>query len=155
MTSGIAVFDASPLIVFWQVGYFDLLRELFHHIAVPTAVAKEVTPTVGQLPGWIEVRHVPLVPTLPRMLDPGEREAIALALALAAEFVALDDLPGRRVAAGLGFTVIGSFGLLIRAKRRGLMDDVRPTMDSMVASGLYVTEQLYREILDAAGEANG
>ena len=140
MTSGIAVFDASPLIVFWQVGHFDLLRGLFHHIAVPAAVAQEAAPSIGRLPDWIQVQRVPSRPPLPRKLDPGEREAIALAMALSADFVALDDLPGRRVAAGLGFTVIGSFGLLVRAKRRGLIADVRPTMDRMVASGLYVTD---------------
>ena len=116
MNSDTAVFDASPLIIFDQIGYFAVLRELFHQIVVPTAVAREVAPSLGQslgqLPSWIDVRSVPSVANLPRKLDRGERAAIALAMHLSADFIALDDLAGRRVAADLGFTVIGSLGLL-------------------------------------------
>jgi uncharacterized protein len=153
VNSDAAVFDASPLIIFDQIGYFAVLQGLFHQIVVPTAVAREVAPSLGQLPSWIAERSVPSVANLPRKLDRGERAAIALAIHLSADFIALDDLAGRRVAADLGFTVIGSLGLLVRAKRRGLITVVRPAMDHMVDSGLYVSEDLYHEILEAAGES--
>lgn len=153
MSSDLAVFDASPLIIFNQVGNFGVLRELFRQIAVPTAVAREVAPSLGQLPHWLVERSVPSVPNLPRKLDRGEREAIALAIHLSADFIALDDLPGRRVAAGFGLTVIGSLGLLVRAKRRGLIEVVKPTMDYMIGSGLYASKQVYHDILVAAGES--
>jgi uncharacterized protein len=152
MPSGHAVFDASPLIVFHQVGYFDLLRRLFQRISVPRAVSLEVAPSLGKLPGWIEERHDPPIPAPLRRLDRGERAAIALALMLSADFIALDDLPGRRVAASFGFTVIGSLGLLVRAKQHGFIRVVRSPMDQMIASGLYVREPLYQEILIAADE---
>lgn len=64
----------------------------------------------------------------------------------------LDDLTGRRVATTYGLTVIGSLGLLVRAKQLGLIGVVRPMMDQMVASRLYVNESLYRAILVTAGE---
>lgn len=31
MSSGTAVSDASPLIIYHQIGYFDLFRSLFQH----------------------------------------------------------------------------------------------------------------------------
>lgn len=87
-------------------------------------------------------------------LDVGEREAIALALHVSADVIILDDLDGRRRAEQLGLDVIGSAGILLQARRRGLIDTVRPDLDAMVAAGLYVSTRLYHEILEAAGESS-
>lgn len=152
MSSDITVVDASPLIVFHQVGQFDLLRGLFLQILVPTAVALEVVPSLGVLPTWIDERPVMRTLALPEKLDPGERAAIALASQLAADYIVLDDLPARRVATRLGLTVVGSLGLLIRALDYGMIEQVRPVMDQMVDHGLFVTEELYHDILVSAGE---
>jgi predicted nucleic acid-binding protein len=154
VSSDIAVFDASPLILFSQVGYFEMLRDVFSEIFVPTAVALEVAPSLGRLPTWIDERPVRTTRPLPRKLGAGEREAITLATQLAANYVVLDDLPARRVAANLGLTVVGSLGLLVRARDHGLIARVRLIMDQMIARGLFATEQLYQEILTAAGEAD-
>ncbi len=152
MSLGVAVFDASPLISFHQVGRFDLLRELFFQISVPTEVAQEVAPSLGQLPAWVEVQSLAIGRSVPGALDVGERAAITLALDIDADFIVLDDLPARRVAANFDMTVVGSLGLLVRAKDRGLVDVVRPIMDEMIAFGLYVTARLYLEIVLASGE---
>jgi predicted nucleic acid-binding protein len=153
VTSGTAVFDASPLIIYHQVGYFDLLRSLFHHVVIPTEVAQEVAPSLGRLPSWIDELAVGTTRALPGNLDPGERAAITLAEQITADFIILDDLPARRVATRLGLTVVGSLGLLVRAKDHGLIGWVQPIMDQMFAGGLFATEQLYQEILVAAEEA--
>lgn len=153
MSSGTAAFDASPLIVFHQTGHFDLLRGLFLQIVVPMAVAGEVAPSLGRLPSWIDERTVTTTHSLPDKLDHGEREAIILASQLGADFIVLDDLPARRVAARAGLTVVGSLGLLVRARDHGLIANVRPIMDEMMGQGLYATEKLYQEILVAVGEA--
>ena len=152
MTSGVAVFDASPLIVFHQIGQLEILRWVFAHAIVPTVVAREVAPSLGELPGWIAVHHDFPIPSSSRKIDDGERAAIALAMRLSADFVVLDDLAGRRAAVGVGLTAIGSLGLLVRAKRSGLIREVRPEMDAMIFSGLFASEALYRQILSIAGE---
>lgn len=154
MSDGVAVSDASPLIAFYQIGQLDALRALFERLIVPPAVVWEVAPSVGALPTWVHVRDVPRPPDLVSHLHVGERETISLAVYLQADFVVMDDRPGRRAAQSLGLDLIGSLGLLVRAQRRGLIRTVRPMMDQLVASGLYASEQLYREILEAAGEAD-
>ena len=154
MTSGTAVFDASPLIAFRQIDQFDLLRNLFREILVPTVVAHEVAPSLGALPVWIHVQHEFPIPAWPRKLDAGEQAAIALAMHVSADVVALDDLAGRLMAKDLGMTAIGSFGLLVRAKRSGLIGDVRPLMDAMMSHGLYASDELYRQILSISGETD-
>jgi predicted nucleic acid-binding protein len=152
VNAAIAVSDASPLISFPQIGRLDLLRAQFSQVMVPSAVELEVLPSVGTLPAWIDKRHAPLPADFLSQLDGGEREAIALAAEVDASYLIIDDLPGRRAALRLGLRVIGSLGLLARAKRRGLIGEVRPLMDAMITHGLYAGEGLYRHVLSLAGE---
>ena len=152
MIASVVVADSSAVIILHQIGHLDLRRELFGHVAVPLAVAREVAPSLRTVPTWIAVHRVPRNPDLPTYLDDGERKAIALALHLAADTIVLDERPGRRVATSLGLDVVGSLGLLVKAKRAGMTRDVRPLMDAMLSSGLYATDTLYRQILVAAGE---
>jgi uncharacterized protein len=152
VNADIAVSDASPLISFQQIGRLDLLRAQFSQVMVPSAVELEVLPTVGRLPTWIDKRHARLPADFLGQLDLGEREAIALALDVGASFLIIDGLPGRRAAQQLGLRVIGSLGLLARAKQRGLIGEVRPLMDAMISHGHYASERLYRHILSIAGE---
>ena len=154
MTAGLVVSDSSALIVLNQIGRLELRRGLFGRVAVPPAVAREVAPSLRALPPWVELHQVPWNPDLPAYLDDREHEAIALALHLAADAIVLDELPGRRAAMSLGLDVVGSLGLLVRAKRAGLISDVRPLMDAMLSSGLYASDALYHQILSAAGESD-
>jgi predicted nucleic acid-binding protein len=152
VSAGTAVSDASPLIALAQIDRLDLLQSQFQRVVVPPAIEREVAPSVGRLPAWVHRQPIVAPREFLRHLDPGEREAIALALDLDASFVIIDDLQGRRAATGLGLRVIGSLGLLVGAKRSGLTSDVRPLMDALIANGLFVSEQVYREILGLAGE---
>ena len=152
MMTGVAVSDASPLIALHQIDRLELLHGLFSVTVVPTVVAEEVTPSLGMLPRWIEVQDADRIPPMPRRVDAGERAAIALAVQLASDAVVLDDLAGRLAAVQMGLRAVGSLGLLVRAKRVRLIEEVRPLMDAMVANGLFTSEQLRLEILNAAGE---
>lgn len=152
MTADIAVTESSPLIIFHQIGRLELLRNLFDTIVAPPAVTREIAPSLGTLPAWIHERHFTTIPDLVMSLDAGEREAIALAFHVSADVIVLDDLDGRRRAAQLGLNVIGSTGILLQARRRGLIDAVRPELEAMITNGFYVGSQLYRDVLAAAGE---
>jgi predicted nucleic acid-binding protein len=75
-----------------------------------------------------------------------------LTLQLNDDFVVLDDLDGRASAIDLELPVIGSLGLLVRAKGGGLIEEVRPLMDAMISHRFYTKEDLCRRILVIAGE---
>lgn len=152
MTIGVAVCDATSLIAFHQIDLLTLIKELFAQTEAPDVVAREVAPSLGSLPDWTEVLEAPNLLNVPRSLDTGERAVISLALFLDAEFAVLDDLAGRNAGAELGLTVVGSLGLLVRAKRFGLIAEVRPTMDAMIANGLYTSPLLRERILGLSGE---
>lgn len=106
-------------------------------------------------PPWIDVRTPspsPLTERLSEVLGTGEVAAIGLCLELQAELLLCDDLEARRIAAAQGIRVVGTLGLLVRGKRAGRLDAVRPIVDAMVTMGLRVSPDLVEEILVLAGE---
>lgn len=149
------VADASVLIALVQIGRLSLLQSLFGDVVIPAAVAREVLPSLPEIPAWIQTRTVPTplnARVLAGRLDPGETEAIALALDAGIERVILDDLPARRLALQLGLRVIGTAGVLLLAKQRGLLPALRPLLDALKASGFRLRKDVHAEVLNAAGE---
>ena len=90
---------------------------------------------------------------LAEALDLGEAEVIALAIERGGfESVLLDDRDARRVARERGLAVAGSAGVLVLAKDRGVLPEVRPTLDQLRSASLYLSDAAYLEALAAAGE---
>ncbi len=67
--------------------------------------------------------------------------------------IVLDEKLGRRVAANSGVAVIGSAGVLLAAKRHGLVEAVRPIIDAFTANGYGLSRELVHAVLVRAGEA--
>lgn len=153
-----AVSNASPLIVFHQIGRLDLVRAVLGEVLIPPTVASEIAPSLGDPPPWMRVKVLPSVrDPFPweSTLDPGEAEAIALALEVTAGQILLDDRPARRTAEQLGLVVVGSLGLLLEAHRQELVSDVRAELDAMIGAGFYVGQALYADVLALAREHCG
>jgi predicted nucleic acid-binding protein len=125
----IVVADTSPLNYLILIDEIHLLPALFGHVLLPRAVFQElqhpktsskVSQWVAQLPPWLEVRVVTSVPGDELMrLDPGEREAIQLALELGIGTVLLDEADGRQLAEKLHLEVRGTLGILERGAKLG------------------------------------
>ncbi len=156
MTAAV-VADASPLIAFQQIGQLHLLQVLFTEVAVPSAVMREIHPSVPLVP-WIVERPLTqgIAPLLLRAsLGPGESEALSLSLEIGARQVLVDERAARRTAEALGLCVIGTPGILLAAKRKGLVSEVRPLLDDLTRQGFWVAPRLVRQVLSAADEATG
>ncbi len=52
----------------------------------------------------------------------------------------------------MGLKLIGTVGILVRAKRSGLLAEVKPVVQALGKSGFYLSEPLTREVLRLAGE---
>lgn len=153
----LTVSNSSPLIALAEIGQLDLLSRLFGSIVVPPAVVSEVAPSLPDLPTWVEVRPLQRTPAealTRRALGPGERDAIALSIELKASRVILDDLLARRIASTLGVPVIGTLGVLVAAKQNRLIDSIRPLVDRLAQGRFFIGEDLYRDLLEMAGEGN-
>lgn len=103
-----------------------------------------------RLPEWVRVLPVPAdIRQIARIegLGPGEAEAIRLALQLSPDRLLLDDGQGRRVAKALNLRVTGVLGLLVTARESGLIQSIRPEVDSLIARGFHVSDWLYDVLL--------
>lgn len=105
---------------------------------------------------WLMVNTVQnqqLVQQLSLELDLGESEAIALAIETKADYLLIDERKGSLRAADLGVPTIGLLRVILELKLRGIIDQVRPVIDSMrQTGGFWLSEALYQRVLQAAGE---
>ncbi|MGQ9873225.1 DUF3368 domain-containing protein [Leptodesmis sp.] len=161
----IVVSNTSPIFYLSTIGHLDLLRQLYDEIVIPTTVFNEITNVVNTdasarvVPtlSWIKTRSATdqdFVNTLRAALDPGEAEAIALALELNADRLLIDERLGRAAAMRVGLQVTGVLGILIAAKRNNLIQEVKPLLDALIEQvGFWIDARLYAEVLQAVGES--
>ncbi len=160
----VVISDTSPLINLARIGQLDLIPRLFGQVLIPQAVYHEIVEQGAGQPGaeviqhatWVEVRSVRnqrLVQNLQNELDPGESEAIALALESSTRVILMDEDLGRRTALRYQLQPLGILGILLKAKQVGLIKKVAPLLDALInTAGFYVHRNLYAQIIQAAGE---
>jgi predicted nucleic acid-binding protein len=106
---------------------------------------------------WILVHPVNnsfLVRALEGELDQGEAEAIALALEVGGDLLLVDERRGRRAALRLQVRILGTLGLLIEAKIKGLIPAVQPILDELLhRAGFRLSPDLYARVLQETGES--
>ncbi|NEV62098.1 DUF3368 domain-containing protein [Thiorhodococcus minor] len=156
------VVNASPLILLGKVEQIQLLGALAGEIAVPRAVIREVgaktdgapkVQTLMALESAIIVDdELPPANILSWDLGPGETQVISHAVMHSADRVVLDDLEARRCAKAMGLTIIGTLGIVGRAKVRGLIERAEPVIRRLRESGLYVSDDLVQKLLREVGE---
>ena len=159
----IVVADSSPLILLARIGQLPLLRSLYGTVDVPFAVYRETVLQDAGRPGaaeigdadWIRVQKVTdllAARMLRQQIGPGESEAIVLALEMQAALLLIDDAKGRRVAESYGISAAGTIGILIQAKRRGILHTVKPSLNAIREAGLRMNEGLYNHALRICDE---
>ncbi|GAP97090.1 DUF3368 domain-containing protein [Leptolyngbya sp. NIES-2104] len=163
----IVISDTSAITNLAAIQHLHLLPQLYDRVIIPEAVYRELTEVDPPVPGtlevqsvsWIDVRQVTTVEVVKRLqsevrLDPGESEAIALALELNADLLLIDERRGRAEANRLGVRITGLLGILVEAKQKNLISAVKPLMDALIdTSEFRVSSALYSQILEIVGEA--
>lgn len=158
----LAVVNASPLIFLARGGHLDLLAKLADRTIVPQPVATELQArgdtdrTVLALTRckWLEIVSAPPIPADVQSwgLGLGESSVLALAQQHSTATVVMDDLAGRRCATSMGLPVLGTLGVVLNAKRKGLVPLARPIMEDLVRSGMYLSRNLLEQVLGLVGE---
>ena len=156
------VFDASPLIVLGKAKLLKIISPLAICWFIPQSVEQEIShkssiePLLLQLSekAKVERKVIDIIDPLISNwnLGYGESEAITLAMHNPGYGVVLDDLQARKCAKIMNIPLIGSLGLLVKAKKEGMLEIARPAFESLISLGLYVDKALIDKILSSIGE---
>lgn len=161
------VVDSSVLITLAAGEQFSLLRDFYSTIHIPPEVWHETThiPKAfgvqevrqAKAEGWLVVqspRDLGRVLALPYNLQPGETEALALALELPGSLLLVDDAQGRRAASALGIAYTGTLGVLLRAKAEGKISTLRPLLALLATrTTFWLSPPVQAAALKQAGES--
>ena len=161
----IVVADTSVILNLCCVRHEHLLPALFREVCIPDQVRSEFERLSRQqprfhglhVPGWLRVMAVDVIPpsiaAMPN-LHVGETAALTLAMQLQAQAVLMDESAGRKAAHLLGMQPIGVLGVLIQAKRSGLLAAIRPVLaDLENHAGFWLAPTLVEATLKKLGEA--
>ena len=137
--------DSTCLIGLERIGYLTLLKKLYHPVMIPPEVQKEFGISID----WLHIdspsNHL-LADSLKLIIDSGEAEAIALACMKKCRII-LDDKQARAIAAHLKLPVIGTVGILIKAKKSGIIPAIKPLLEELELNSFYISDSLREEAL--------
>lgn len=159
------VSNTSPLSNLAIIGRLDLLQKRYGTVRIPPAVAAELSRlshvagkariAAALSEGWLVLEQPEAIslppPVIP--LDPGECEAIALALATHADILLIDEKRGRAAARQAGLTVAGVLGELLHARLNGRIPAIKPELRRLRSdAGFFIDPGIEGFILSQAAE---
>lgn len=155
--------DAAVLIGLAKIGKLNLLEKLYEKIYIPWGVYNEVVVRGRSRPGaeeidqakWvgrIKVKDRTAVNLLVSEFGQGESEVLVLGNELKADWLILDDARARTAAISAGYRVIGLAGILLLAKQRNLIEDIKPLFNELVDKNFRLSDKIMQTILEKAGE---
>jgi len=157
------IVDAGPLLFLSRLDKLSFLRFDVEDVYVPSAVITEIqqkpddpalTFISYSLASWLkECKDIP--ETLFQIMSDigaGEREVICQAINLSIQSVVLDDMDARRKARQIGLKPIGTVGLLLAGKKRGLISLIKPELQKLKNMDFRISKELWQKVLIEAGE---
>lgn len=135
------VSNTSPIIEFSNLGKLSILRSVFGSITIPRGVYEELSERAPfRLKEWIrvdEIRDRGRYKMIRSELDHGESEAIVLYFEKNMDLLLLDDGEARKIAASYGIPIMGTGGILLVAKRKGLVSSLRAELEKLDRDGAF------------------
>ena len=159
----IVVSDSGPIIALSKINQLSILKHHFGAIHISEATYYElVKKGKGRFGSkevenadWIKVAKVKddvPVKVLELELDRGEAETIILGNELKADLILLDETIARRVARLLNLKVKGTVGILVLAKKEGIIKKLKPILNELRTKGVWISDEVYDEALKLADE---
>lgn len=147
----VIIADTSCLIIYHKIGQLEILRNAFPDLIVTKEVAEEF----GELPDWVAIKEVTdkgQYLKLTADIGMGEASSIALALEFDDSLLIIDEKKGRKVAVDLKIEIIGSLGVLIKAKEKGVIKSVKEILALIDKTNFRISQSIREKVLRASGE---
>jgi predicted nucleic acid-binding protein len=155
----IVIADTGALISLGLTEHIGLIEEVFGEFYIANAVWEELhnydnpefnTNILNEIKG--KVKHIKSKNHLSIIMDYGESESVILYEELHADYLLIDDNKARIIAESLNINCIGSIGLLIKAKHKGLIQELKPIFEKWLSLDRYFSKKLLNSILTTLGE---
>ena len=159
------VSDTGPIIGLAKIDCLFLFKNLASEVCIPPMVYRELLGKIGfeserienALHDFIQVMELkslkPEVKEKISDLDEGEKQTIALASMFSrGVLLVLDDHAGRKVANKLNIPTTGIIGILLLAKKNGILREVGPFVDELRNQGYWLSDEIVLLAKSLAGE---
>lgn len=156
------VADTSPIIGLAKIGRLALLDRLANSVLIPRAVWSELVdrgigrPEVAEIAarfaGAVRDPDAARIAVFGGQVDAGEAAALALAAEHAGCLLLIDDAAGRSLAEAHRLRCIGTAGLLLRARKAGMIESLERDLGALRREGIFIRAELIGKLLEAAGE---
>ena len=143
----IVISDTSVLIILSKIGKIEILKDVYSTILTTPEIANEFG---EKIPEWITITEVidkKYQAFLETQVDLGEASAIALAKELKNPLILLDDLKARKLANQLKLKITGTLGIIHKAKQLGIIPDVKPIIEMLLATDFRISKNIIKELL--------
>ena len=151
------VCNTGPLIALSLIDCQHLLSQLYDPL-IPSKVIEEwaagEATHPGTLPENCEIMEVTVSnPFLALQLDAGEASVIQAAIDFKVGIVLIDERKGRKLARRLcGLVTLGTAGLLVQAKRAGMLAEITPLFQRLEESSYWISPAIVNWAIEQAGE---
>lgn len=159
------VSNTGPIIGLAKIDQLFLLKKIASEVLIPPMVYRELLGKVGieseridhALNEFLRVTDLnPLEPSIEMTisgLGDGERQAIGLASTVKGDvLLLLDDRAGREVAKQLNIPTTGLVGLLLLAKKKGILENIGSLIDDLRIQGYWLSDEVVEVIKRLGGE---
>jgi len=147
----LVVADTSCLIIFHKINSIDILKDTFKKVLITDKVLDEF----GDLPKWLEVRNdydLEAYHKFSKNFGPSESSCIALAQKIENPILLLDDRRAKKVAQEIGIECVGTLGVLLLAKREGVIEKIKPLIEQIKQTDFRVSDKIIETVVRLAGE---
>ena len=147
--------NTTPIISLLKLSKIEILKDLYSEIIIPQAVFNEIEEGKYKfyyedlsMIKWICIKEISDRNSVKFFydLDAGEAEAIVLTKETGAELLIIDEKLGRLYAKQAGLKITGTIGVLMKAKKTGLIKKVKPLLIELTKKDVWISDSLIAEV---------
>lgn len=151
------IFNTTPILSLLKINKLNILKELYGEIILPYSVYKEIENGKDKeyyldfrIIGWIKI----VKSTNPDLysnfskLDKGELEVFQLYNELNSDLVVIDEKIARGFAKENGIKHTGLLGILLKAKKLKLIENVSDILIELKDKNTYISDRIISQVLE-------